>query len=88
MQSANDIDGAQALPGGRRQAEEDIAKYRYLNVEQLEQELRRIQDRGLELTAEMKECNDPKCHTALQSEAMNWVMRAEDAQEEISNRRL
>jgi hypothetical protein len=88
MQSANDTDGAQPVSDGRRQAKEDISKYRHLNVEQLEQELQRIQDRGLELTAQMRECNDPKRVTALQLEALNWMLRAQVADAEISNRRL
>ena len=67
---------------------EDIAKYPYLNVEQLQQELQRIQYRGLELTAQMRECNDPERKIALKLEALNWVLRATDAEAEISYRRL
>jgi hypothetical protein len=51
-----------------------------MNVEQLEEELRRIERRGLELTAEMRECNDPQRKTALRLEALNWMLRGQNAQ--------
>jgi hypothetical protein len=86
MQSTNDKNGFNALPEGVRQANENISKYCNLNIDQLKQELYRIRQHGLELSVEMRECDDPEQKSAIYSEALNWMLRGQQAEMEMSVR--